>query len=67
MNLIFLSILIASLGRNVNSVPKDRIKGWIVEGEDSELIPFQVSVQYNQKHVCAGIILDEDTVLSSAR
>lgn len=39
------------------------LKSRIVNGEDSEVVPWQVSIQ-NDGHMCSGIILDGDTVLT---
>lgn len=39
----------------------------IVSGSESaSLVPFQVSVQAGGNHVCGGVILDENTVLTAA-
>lgn len=38
----------------------------IVDGDEADLVPTMVSVQYQGSHICSGIILSEDTILSSA-
>ena len=50
------------------SLPEDcncrlGVKSFIVKGKDSEVIPWQVSVQ-SDAHMCSGIILDGETVIS---
>lgn len=35
-------------------------------GVSTSLIPFQVSVQYDGKHVCGGVIADENTIITAA-
>lgn len=50
------------------ALPKDcncriPVNSKIVNGKDSEVIPWQVSVQ-SDAHMCSGIILDDETVLT---
>jgi secreted trypsin-like serine protease len=42
--------------------------GRIVGGSDDviENIPWQISLQWNQQHICGGSILNVNTILSAA-
>jgi len=70
MKSFLLFLLFCSFLYNVLGLPNDckcRSPAFrrIFDGEDGTLVPYQVSVQY-KNHICHGIILDEQTVISSA-
>lgn len=74
MNLFVVSsLLLVSLGQTAFAALADgcncRLPAMkrIVNGDTSaNLIPFQVSVQSNGQHICGGVILDENNVLTAA-
>ncbi|KAK4884908.1 hypothetical protein RN001_001179 [Aquatica leii] len=59
INVLFCTLLIQ------NGQPEPRIVGGS-EVLDRSLFPFQVSLRYNSKHFCGGVILNIDSVLTAA-
>ena len=74
MNLFLVSsLLLISLGQTAFAALPDgcncRLPAMkrIVNGDTSaNLVPFHVSVQSNGQHICGGVILDENNVLTAA-
>ncbi|GAB0097755.1 Trypsin-1 [Sergentomyia squamirostris] len=66
--IICVLVVACAFGANLKFYPKPRLDGRIVGGYEVEIedAPYQISLQYYNRHICGGTIINERFIMTAA-